>query len=273
MIHNFIDFDVTKNSCEKIESSSSPSEAEREISQVFSNSFTEQHGEEVNRLGYERVNFDLAIKKDIIIINKAFAIRENGSVDVIDIKHKHRMKGHSISTRVKRKVSKLAMSIHIPIPLILYFEEMELTFKENILFKLGFATVFGALFSVLKIPFEDMLIGFSLFLIVALIDIVLGVMPNIKDQVDEPMEHKLQAKFWKFASNVIAMVGLYYFHLLTVTMLPKESWTTFIPHNIHYFGIAFITGVYCISIMKYIAIANNTKMPLPDSVMDRFKKK
>jgi len=272
MIQNVIELDVTKISSEKVELSPSPSAIEKEVSRIISDGFEEEHGEKVNQLGYKRVNFDVAIKRDIIIINKAFAICENGSVEVIGIKHKHRMGGHSISTSLRKRVSNKAMTINLPTPFIIFQNEFISTFKEATLLKITAATLMATILATAGVSAEQLIMGAGAFVLIAILDAILGVMPNTKSDEEYLKDHKIQAKFWKFTANIVAMTALLFVHLFAVNLVPNPNLLQYIPVNIHYLGIGYFISSYVYSIFKYISVANNSKIPIPNEITKHFKK-
>lgn len=272
MNHLTFDFDQHDSPSENITISNTPTTSEKVISEGLNKVFKEKYEDKIKASGYMDVNFDVEIKKNTIHINKIYYIRENGEIEIEKIGYKHRVKEHSINTRVKRKVSNLAMSFHLPTPFILFHQEIEATYKEGTSVKIIGAALLASIFSLAGITPEQLLMGTGLFILIAFFDAVLGVMPNTKDSSDIKKEHTIQSKFWKFVANLLAMAGLISIHLFTKNLVSEPNLLQYIPLNIHFLGIGYLLVNYGYSIFKYIAVANNSKVPIPEVITKHFKK-
>lgn len=272
MTEYVIDFNTTSDKNEASTCSPAPTNIEKELSKGLNEAFEEKYGDQYKKVGYQKVNFGVEVKKDTIVIKESFWIRDNGDIEIIDIGHKHRIKGHSISTRLKKKVSNLAMSFHLPTPFILFHQEIEATFKEGTSVKIIGASLLASIFALAGITPEQLLMGTGLFILIAFFDAVLGVMPNTKDSSDVKKEHTIQSKFWKFVANLLAMAALISIHLFTKNLVSEPNLLQYIPLNIHFLGIGYLLVNYGYSIFKYIAVANNSKVPIPEAITKHFKK-
>jgi hypothetical protein len=240
--------------------SASPTDREKSISSQLNETFNEAFRESLKERGYQRVNFDADIQKKHVVIKKMYLVTESGEVQISEDKHKIPIIGHRRSINLKEKVMNFAMSINIPTPFLIFQKEFSDSFKEGFKLKLALSSVLGTFMSILGASIEQIVTGLTFFILIAIADALLGIMPNtVKGRRSK--DHSLQAKAWMFIANLVGIAGLLTVHLFINNAIPDPSGIQHIPANIHYVGISFIVLSYVQRIMKYVATANKTKVP------------
>jgi hypothetical protein len=213
-----------------------------------------------------------SIKNEKFIVTKELFVKEFVLTDHIKQRKKNKtvLDGHiSKVSNQRRKVGALAMSIHFPTPFLLFYRELEESFKESLLLKIGFTGVFGTILSLTGFSNTQLISGLTLLIVLAVVDAILGIIPNNLKRKNSN-DHSLQAKAWLFVTNLLAIVGILAVHMFIKNLIPDPTGIQHIPANIHYFGIMFIISPYFHRIIKYVATANRTKIPKFISTM--FKK-
>lgn len=264
--------EINRHKVQPAKRSASTTARQKQTSEYLNQKFGDVFPLELKEMGYQRVNFDADIKGNSIIVQKAFLIHDNGEVEILEMKSKHRMKGHSISTSLRKKVSGLAMSIQVPTPLILFHKEIETTFKEGFLVKMGLTAFFSSALMMAGITVEQLIMGLTFFTIIAVFEAALGLMPNTLKDDEDSKDHKLQAKFLTYVVNVMAMTVLLAVHLFMVNLTPDPGVLMYIPVNVHYIGIMYLLFSYVYRIYGYISVANKSKLPLPEFITKLIKK-
>ena len=255
-----VDFDESKEQHYDVVESSSPSELEKKISQVISERFDEELGAEFKMRGYQRANFDVEIEKNTIKVNRTFLVKENGEVDIYHIGYKRRMKGHSISTRLRKKVSGLAMSIHIPTPLIVFQKETEAFFKDGFLANFLISTVLGGIFALLGISLEQFLYSYVLLIAMGFVDWILGTFPATIVG-EKTKDHKFTSKMQLLIFNMILMTGIFITHSYLNNQIPDPNGIQKMMVNFHYVGVQLLIVPYYGRVLKYFFKANKIKTP------------
>lgn len=252
--------------------SQSPTERQREISRQLNKSFNESYKEKLIEKGFERVNIDADIKKNQIVVQKVYAVCLNGEVKIIENRNKKPLIGNSISRKIREKGMAIAMSFNIPTPILLFHNDMISTFKDGLIPKFTFAFVLGLSFNFFGVDFKKVAIGFLLFTFIALCEAILASLPNTKTECTP--DDRALAKLWKYAANLVTIVGLSAVPLCFKYFFKdaEETKLTFLILHIHYVGAGFIFSSYIYNIFKYAAHANNAKMPLPNIITKYFKK-
>lgn len=265
------DFDSSSDKKETLACSSTPTKMEQKISAKLTESFDENYGNRYRKEGYQKVNFSVEIKKNTIVVTDSFWIRDNGDVEIINIGHKHRVKGHSISTRLKKKVSNLAMSINLPTPFLLFHKEIQTSFMDGFMFKFGLATFIGTIFSLSELTISQMVNSLIFLTFVAIIDAVLGILPNTVKGKRAKKDHTILTKVWLWVSAMLVMVGLFGIHIFLKNLLLEPNiLQEFFIRNIFNIGAIGVIITYFIRITGYYFVANKRKVPA--AIAGFFKK-
>jgi hypothetical protein len=160
-----------------------------------------------------------------------------------------------------RKVSALPMAVYFPTPFLLYKKELAETFSNGLVMKLVGTTVIGAALSLADIDFKSLLNGFLLLLIIAVIDAILGIIPNTVNGKKAQKDHTLQAKFWMFLTNVLGLAAMFAIHFFLESQIQDPNLAQKFVVNVHYISIACVAIIYFTRITKYIATVNKTRVP------------
>ena len=271
MNHITFDFDIHKTEKENVEVSISPTHVEKKLSESISKMFDSQYGEIYKRRGIVKVNFDVSIRGEKIVIAKVFAISDCGDVEIFSVGNKHQVIGHILKTPIKEKVKNLAMSIHIPTPLLLFNNEFLSSFKEGFVFKLGIAAFFGSILSLLELTPSMVVNGFMFLLLVVLVDGVLGLLPNTVKGKRAKKDHTLQAKVILFITNMLVLIAFFGVHLfLKQLIVDPNAVQEFFANSIYNIGVAGVIGSYLMRITGYFIAANKSKVP--GFVLEFYKK-
>lgn len=256
-----VDVNERKEQCVDVIKSSSPSDVEKQISREISDKFDEQFGAELKTRGYQSATFDVQLDKNTISIDRTFLLKDNGEVEIVQLGYKRRLKGHSISTRIKERMSGLAMSVHIPTPFLIFHKEIENSFVDGLIYKLGFATIIGSILSFSNLSSSQIIYSLMLFTFIATIDLILGLFPNTVKGKRRKKEHTIQAKTWLYFTNLLVLIGFFGIHLFLKGYItdPNQIQEFFI-NSIYTIGGIGVATTYLFRMGSYFITANNKKV-------------
>ncbi|AIY72799.1 TPA: hypothetical protein ACLQU7_005196 [Bacillus tropicus] len=160
-----------------------------------------------------------------------------------------------------KKTGVVAMSFQFPTAFLLFKEELRDMFTDGIWIKLGMTAILSTVFSFAEVPVDTLLTGLGIFVIIALCDAFLGILPNAVRVQSKKKDHTLQAKLWSFIGNLLGMTVGIGIHLFLETVIKDPNLVQGIALNCHYYIFTFVCSIYFYRVVKYIATLNKAKVP------------
>lgn len=207
--------------------------------------------------GGKTVKFEMTIQKGQAHIEQIYLIDKSGKEVSLPFEYIMTPKGR-INTFSKslRKVGAFIMPLGTPSYLKLYAEEM----KESVSkpwYKLLFTTCISLVVGFLGMKLITLVIG--LFFL-ALLDMLLGLIPgNVKSGTEK--DHTIQAKFFAFLTNIIGIVAITKSMEYLLDFSGESRVSEFVLPFLPYAVASWTFSVYMYRILKYMALANRTKLP------------
>ncbi|MDD9149272.1 hypothetical protein OYT88_11975 [Sporolactobacillus sp. CQH2019] len=247
-----------------------PRDEEVDVSKEISDMLTQASKQQHVLDQYKSIKCEAVLYRDIVKIKKVYLYPNNGNVRIINGSYKLEIVKHNIFKNAYKKVGGLLMSFHLPISLHLYAVEISGSIKDGFAIKALFASLMSAVLTFFHVSVSQLVGGFVLLFVLALLDLILGLIPgNIKEGTEK--EHALQSRALTFTTNIIAIVAGLIAHVALMFLVGENSsWITQIGINVHYFIISWIILIYVYRIIGYIANSNHVRVP---KIVKNFVKK
>lgn len=240
--------------------SSSPTEIQKHISREINKSINANFPNALKEIGYQRINFDADLRGKSIVISKAFLIHESGEVEVLNYRNKIPVFGNRITTRLKVKVRSIAMTIHIPTPILLFNKEVESFFRDGLLLNLSISAVLGGLVALSGVTQETLFNFYILLFATGLIDYGLHAFPQSvvgKKKKDD----KFLAKMWVLLFNMVLMTGMFVVNAYLQNKLSNPSGIQNITIHLPFIGMHLLIVPYYLRMLKLFVKVNKIKTP------------
>ena len=244
---------IHNNGVEEVECSKWPTDNEKLISEKMNERLHEEFQDFLNENEIKTIKFD--VKETIFGFYAVgyYIISKNEEIQYIKTPIELMVKKVLLS--YIRKVGAVVMPKNIPAFVFLFAEDLKEINTKKWSFKAVFSSIIAAISAWLGVGLQNMLLG---FFIVAVFDAILGLMPgNVKPGTEK--DHKLQAKFFSFVTNVLGIV---------VILKANEHLRSYFGENYEYIEkfvpflvISWVFSIYTWRTVNYIARANKAKIP------------
>jgi len=240
--------------------STSQTARQKVISDQLNKRFNEEYGDSLQKIGYERVNFDADFTKNQIVVQKAYMVCLDGEIKIFENENNRPLIGNSIRRKIRAKGMSLAMSVHIPTPILLFNKEIESFFKDGLLLNLSVSALLGGIVALSGVTQETLFNYYILLFAAGLIDYGLHAFP--KSVVGKKnKDDKFLAKMWVLLFHMVLMTGMFVVNAFLQNNISNPSTLQNITIHLPFVGMHLLIVPYYLRMLKLFVKVNKIKTP------------